>query len=68
MAQATSNFGVMSDGKAGYRPPSSSATYSSCGMPMQIRHRFQKKQPSTVVRNSHSNTNKAAASSTAKKQ
>ena len=42
---------------SGHRPPSASATYNSCVMPMQIRSRFQKKQPATVVRNSHSNTN-----------
>ena len=59
---AANNFAFNSDGKGGYRPPSSSATYNSCsGMPMQIRSRFQKKQPATVVRNSHSNTAKGSA-------
>ena len=57
-----STFGVISDNKAGYRPPSSTGTYNSTtGVSMQIRNRFQKKQTSTVVRNSHSNTNKASS-------
>ena len=36
-----STFGVINDKSGGgHRPPSSSATYNSCGMPMQIRSRF----------------------------
>ena len=51
-------FGLGSEGKAGFRPPSSTGTYNSCGVPVQIRSRFQRKQPATVVRASHSNSNK----------
>ena len=40
---ALNTFGVIHDGKHPYRPPSSSATYNSGVMPMQIRSRFQKK-------------------------
>ena len=57
-------FGLCSDGKlgtGGYRPPSSSATYNSNGFPMTIRSRFQRKQPATVVRASHSNSNKQSS-------
>ena len=43
--------------QSAFRPPSSSYTSSST-MPVQIRTRFQKKQPSTVVRHSHSNKSK----------
>ena len=54
-------FGLNSDAKGAHRPPSSNATYSSVGAPMQIRSRFQKKLPTTIIRNSHSNTNKSSS-------
>lgn len=66
----TNNFGLStSEGKNGYRPPSSSATYNSAGgLPMQIRSRFQRKQPATIVRNSHSNNSKPSCSAPAVKK
>lgn len=64
----TNNFGLSAnEGKNGYRPPSSSATYNSVGLPMQIRSRFQRKQPATIVRNSHSNNSKPTGAIVAKK-
>ena len=50
-------YGAPQPAQQNFRPPSSNYT-SSGAMPVQIRSRFVKKQPSTIVRNSHSNKSK----------